>query len=385
MGNKFLKRRRDLLSAKTVAAVERLARSDPRAAAKEDQWDSDDVVLNTPAGLVDLRTGAVAPNRPTTYATKITAAGPGGDCPRWRKFLDEVTGGDPELASFLQRVAGYAATGLTSEHAFFFLYGSGANGKGTFLNTLVRLLGDYATVAPMETFTDSNSDRHPTELAMLRMVRLVVSQETEEGRRWAESRIKLMTGGDPIKARFMKRDFFTFQPKFKLLIAGNHKPKLVNVDEAMRRRLHLIPFTVTIPKADRDKNLAATLATEADGIMAWIVQGAVDYLRVGLAPPGAVSDATASYFGAEDTFAQWLEDRCETGIGHWDTSGRLFVAWKLFAESANIRAGDQKSFANRLESAGFNAGNSRAMGGRHWLGLRLKIEESDGREEWQNR
>ena len=149
------KRRRDLLSAKTVAAVERLARSDERAAATSDQWDADDTILNTPLGLVDLRTGEVQDHRADAYATKITAAGPGGDCQRWRRFLDEVTDGDDELARFLQRVAGYAATGLTREHALFFLYGRGANGKGTFLNTLVRLLKDYATVTPMDTFTES--------------------------------------------------------------------------------------------------------------------------------------------------------------------------------------------------------------------------------------
>jgi putative DNA primase/helicase len=379
------KRRRDLLSAKTVAAVERLARSDDRAAATSDQWDADDLLLNTPLGLVDLRTGTIGEHRASAYATKITAAGPRGDCPRWRRFLCEVTDDDEALAGFLQRVAGYAAPGLTREHALFFLYGRGANGKGTFLNTLVRLLKDYATVAPMDVFTESNGERHPTELAMLRMIRLVVAQETEEGRRWAESRIKGMTGGDPITARFMRQDFFTFEPKFKLLIAGNHKPKLINVDEAMRRRLHLIPFTVTIPKTQRDTNLATVLEAEAEGIMAWIVAGAVEYGRVGLAPPKTVLEATAAYFGAEDIFNQWLEDRCERGLKHWEQSARLFNDWKAYADASNTRAGDQRTFANRLEAAGFEAGNSRAKGGRHWLGLRLVPSESEGREEWWDR
>ena len=168
-------------------------------------------------------------------------------CPRWQRFLDQVTAGDQDLQRFLRRIAGYGLTGSTREHALFFFYGTGANGKGTFLNTLTAILGDYAKVAGMDTFTESHTDRHPTELAMLRGARIVAAQETEEGRRWAESRIKALTGGDPITARFMRQDFFTYTPQFKLLIAGNHKPGLRNIDEAIRRRFHLLPFTVRIP------------------------------------------------------------------------------------------------------------------------------------------
>ena len=373
----------DLKSARTVAAVERLARSDPRAAATTDQWDADDLLLNTPAGMIDLATGACQPHDPARYCTKLTAASAEGDCPRWRQFLHEVTGGDEDLSNFLRRMAGYAATGLIREHALFFLYGTGGNGKGVFLNTLVKLLKDYATVAPMEVFTESATDRHPTELAMLRLVRLVVSQETEEGRRWAESRIKAITGGDPISARFMRQDFFTFEPKFKLMVAGNHKPRLRNVDEAMRRRLHMVPFVVTIPAHKRDKDLAAKLQAEAGGIMAWIVAGAREYLEMGLAPPSSVTEATSDYFGAEDLFGQWLEDSTKRGPKLWGPSGMLFAAWKRYAEAANHRPGDQRAFANRMEGAGFEPGKSSAKGGRYWSGLELiHTEESDAGPHW---
>ena len=365
------KRRRDLLSAKTVAAVERLARCDPAAAATPDQWDADDLLLNTPAGVVDLRTGKVGNHEPDRFCTKITAVGPAGECPRWRKFLHEVTDGDESLIAFLQRVSGYAATGLTVEHALFFFYGTGANGKGTFLNLLVWLLNDYATVAPMEVFTETHGERHPTELAMLRMVRLVVAQETEEGRRWAESRIKAMTGGDPITARFMRQDFFTFVPKFKLMIAGNHKPSLRNVDEAMRRRLHLIPFTVTIPKERRDQGLSEALKAEAGAILRWVIRGALEYQRIGLAPPVTVTAATESYFGDEDIFGQWLEDLCDLGPALSESAKALFTSWCRYAEQANVRPGNTKTFAGRLEAAGFVAGNSRARGGRFWAGIQL--------------
>ena len=166
---------------------------------------------------------------------------PSGDCPRWLQFLDEITGGNVELQQFLQRIAGYSLTGSTREHALFFAYGTGGNGKGVFLNTLSAILADYAAVAPMEAFIATQGERHPTDLAGLRGARLVTSQETEEGRRWAESKIKALTGGDPITARFMRQDFFTYPPTFKLVIAGNHKPALRGVDEAIRRRFHLVP------------------------------------------------------------------------------------------------------------------------------------------------
>ena len=237
-----------IASAKTVAAVERLARSDRRMAATVEQWDSDPFLLNTPHGVLDLRTGASRSAQPEDYMTKITNTSPGGECPLFRQFLSRITDGNVELQSFIARMFGYAATGDTKEHALFFLYGTGANGKSVLLNTISSVLGAYAQTAPIETFTASQFERHPTEIAGLRGARLVTAVETEEGRRWAESRIKALTGGDKVSARFMKQDFFEFLPQFKLIIAGNHKPGLRSVDEAIRRRFHLIPFNVTIPQ-----------------------------------------------------------------------------------------------------------------------------------------
>jgi putative DNA primase/helicase len=251
-------------SAKTAAAVERLAKADRRLAATTDQWDSDPWLLNTPAGVVDLRTGQIRPHQSKDYMTKITAVSPGGAGSLWHRFLDRILNGDQELKAFLQRVCGYCLTGITREHALFFLFGTGANGKSVFLGTVAGILGDYHRTAPIETFTVSLGDRHPTELAMLRGARLVTAIETEEGRRWAESRIKALTGGDRVAARFMRQDFFEFTPQFKLQVAGNHKPGLRSVDEAMRRRLHLLPFTVTIPPAERDPSLAEKLAPDGN-------------------------------------------------------------------------------------------------------------------------
>jgi hypothetical protein len=197
---------------------------------------------------VDLTTGNVRDHDPASLLTKITAVAPEGDCPLWGDFLKRVTDDDTELQSFLQRMMGYCLTGSIDEHALFFLYGTGGNGKGVFLNAMTAIFGDYAKVAPADMFTVTQNERHPTDMAMLQGARLVTAQETEEGKFWAEAKIKALTGGDPITARFMRQDFFTYLPQFKLVIAGNHKPRLRNVDEAIRRRIDLVPFTVTIPQ-----------------------------------------------------------------------------------------------------------------------------------------
>ncbi len=214
--------------------------------------------------------------------TKMTAVQAGGKCPRFLAFMDEITGSDASLRDFLQRMLGYSLTGSTQEHALFFLYGTGANGTSVFVNTVTGILGDYHRTAPIETFTASAVERHPTELASLQGRRTVSAIETEEGRRWAESRIKALTGGDKIAARFMRQDFFEFTPQFKLIIAGNHKPGLRTVDEAIRRRFHLVPFTVTIPPEKRDPSLTEKLRQEWPGILEWMIEGALAWQEQGL-------------------------------------------------------------------------------------------------------
>lgn len=366
---------RALGDAATVAAIEKLARSDRRLAATAEAWDADPWILNTPGGIVELRTGRLRAARPEDRCTKTTAeapAAPGTDCPRWRAFLDRVTGGDWDLRAYLQRLMGYSLTGLTVEQMLAFLHGTGANGKGVFLNTTTAILGDYATTAPAETFEAAAFDRHPTELALLRGARLVTAQETEEGRKWAEARIKALTGGDPITARFMRGDFFTFRPSFTLLIAGNHKPGLNSVDEAMRRRLHLVPFTVTIPPEERDPKLGETLKAEGPAILRWMIEGCLAWQKEGLRPPSAVLAATAEYLDGCDLFAEWLSEGTEPA-SDWEreNSCDLFASWKGFAERAGEKAGTMTGFADRMKARGFE--KKRATGGnRGFQGIRLK-------------
>ncbi|MCA3562350.1 MAG: hypothetical protein IOC82_15100 [Aestuariivirga sp.] len=359
-----------VLSAKTIAATERLAKTDRRIAATVDQWDACQWTINTPAGVIDLRTGQTSPHEATRYCTKQTAVGPGGDCPTWDRFLYRVTAGDDQLQAFLQRMAGYALTGDTSAHALFFVYGTGGNGKSVFIDTVASVIGDYAKTAPIETFTATNGDRHPTDLAGLRGARLVMAIETEEGRRWAESRIKSLTGGDRISARFMRQDFFEFTPQFKLLIAGNHKPGLRSVDEAIRRRFHLVPFTVTIPPDERDPHLKDKLRAEWPGILAWAVRGCLDWQETGLRPPQAVLDATATYLEAEDAFAAWIEECCEVDSIAWESSSALYGSWRVWAETAGEFVGSAKRFGQALETRGYLPMRTKAARG--YGGLRLQ-------------
>ena len=366
-----------IASAATVAAVEKLAKSDRRLAATVGQWDCHPLLLNTPCGTIDLQTGDLLPHQRSHYLTKITAVGPEGKCLGWLAFLDRITNGDKQLQNFLQHMAGYALTGSTSEHALFFLYGTGANGKSVFLNTIVGILGDYAVTAPIDTFIASNSDRHPTDLAGLQGARLVAANETEEGRRWNETKIKSLTGGDRISARFMRQDFFQYTPQFKLLIAGNHKPGLRGVDEAMRRRMNLIPFTVTIPEEERDQGLFAKLKEEWAGILQWMVDGALDWAGEGLVQPEAVRAATAEYIESEDALALWQAECCMEGKNRYSMVADLFASWKRWAESAGEYVGSQKRFSQALRDRGFHPRKQGGTGRAGFEGLSLKATSDD--------
>lgn len=366
---------KSVTSAKTIRAVEMLAQADRRHAATVNQWDADPWLLNTPDGIVDLRTGHTSPHDPAAHMTKITTVSPGGECPMWLAFLDRVTGGDASMVAYLQRVCGYALTGITREHAMWFAYGTGRNGKGVFLNTVVSILGDYAMTADPDTFTANGQGKHLTVLARLQGARLVVAQETEEGVPWAEARIKSITGGDPITANFMRQDHFTFIPQFKLFMAGNHKPGLRAVDEAIRARFNLVPFEVTIPLEERDPALGEKLASEGSGILAWMMAGCHDWQHVRLTPPPRVRNATDSYFEKEDIFSQWLAECCKTGSDyHRAGSTALYKSWKAWAAASGEQAISQKRFAQMLEGKGFKS--VKAHGVMEFIGVTLAVEPS---------
>ena len=323
---------------------------------------------------VCLRTGLQREPTPQDYITKLVAvapAPPGAPAPLWTAFLNRVTGGDLELQAYLQRGAGYCLTGSVKEHVLFFLYGTGANGKSVFVNTLVGIWRDYALTIGTDMLMVSTTDRHPTEIARLRGARLVVGNEVEAGRSWAESKIKALTGGDRLQGRFMRQDFFEFDPQFKLMVVGNNKPSLRGVDEAIRRRLHLVPFTVTIPPGERDPELSEKLRAEWPAILRWALDGCLIWQRDGLNAPAAVRAATDNYLDAEDTFERWRDDCTRPDKNTWESSADLWASWKAWAETAGEFVGKQRKFSSKLEEHGLLPERQARTGKRGYRGARL--------------
>lgn len=359
-----------------ASGVEKFARSDPTFAVTAEGWDRDPWLLGTPGGTVDLRDGRLRLSDPTECITKLTAVAPAArsDCPLWLAFLDQATGGDAALIRFLRQWCGYALTGLTREHALVFVYGPGGNGKSVFLNVFTAILAEYAKTAAMDTFTASKGDRHPTDMAMLRGARLVTASETEEDRAWAEARIKQLTGGDPVTARFMRQDFFTFTPTFKLTIVGNHQPMLRNVDEAARRRFNIVPF---VRKPDRpDRQLEEKLRAEWPAILRWMIEGGLDWQRSGLVRPASVVEATEAYFAEQDLMGQWIAEECDLrpgDTGAWERSADLFDSWSDFAKAAGDLPGSLKSFKPALVRRGVQPKRNSAHAG--YLGIRLRTKK----------
>jgi putative DNA primase/helicase len=356
-----------------VSAVERFAQADPAFAVTDADWNNDAWLLATPGGMVDLRTGRLAAADQKDLISRITAVTPSeaACCTRWMSFLEQATGGDGAVISFIQKWLGYCLTGVTREHALLFVYGPGGNGKGVLLITANGILHDYAVTAALDTFTRTKGERHTTEIAMLAGARFVMTTETEEGHAWAEARIKALTGGDPVTARFMRRDFFTFTPAFKLTISGNHKPTLRNVDDAARRRFLVLPF-IHKP-AVPNPHLIEELRSEWPGILRWMIDGCLAWQRDGLSPPPAVREATDAYFAEQDMLRQWVDECCDQGADLGEASGNLFGSWRSFAGGHGEDARNAKWFSTMLERQGFRrAKDCQHFRGRGFLGLRLR-------------
>lgn len=366
-----------------AGGIERFARNDRVTAVSADYWDRDLWLLGTPGGTVDLRTGVLRNPIRSDGITKSTFCAPLEDgCPRWLRFLAETTDKDQGLVRFLQQWCGYCLTGVTSQHALVFVYGPGGNGKSVFLNVVTAIMAEYAATSAMDTFTASQNDRHSTELAMLNGARLVTASETEEGRAWAEARIKALTGGDKITARFMRQDNFTFTPQFKLIVVGNHKPVLHNVDDAARRRFNIVPFMLKPEQPDHE--LERKLMAEAGGILRWMIDGCLDWQREGLIRPESVKAATEAYFSDQDLFGQWLEDCCEVRIDRgphfiWDRSADLFESWSGYSHKAGEEPGSKKSFGQLMQRRGFEPYRQPGPGTRGFRFVRLKlaVKEND--------
>jgi putative DNA primase/helicase len=290
----------------------------------------------------------------------------------WLKFLDRIFDGDEQLIGFVQRLLGYCLTGVTTEHAMAFCYGTGRNGKNTLLDAVAAILADYHSVVPMETLLASRHEGHPTDVAGLAGCRMATGGELDKGRRWAEAKIKHLTGGGKVKARFMRGDFFEFVPAFKLVVAGNHKPALNTVDEAIRARFNLIPFTVTIPVPERDKELPEKLKAEWPQILQWMVDGCVEWQEHGLAAPASVKAATDEYLSSQDSLANWL-DECTEEAAVETKSSVLYGSWKTWCEDNGEVPGSRKAFTQSLRDTLRVPGRDTLKGG--WLFRRRMLSE----------
>ena len=326
-----------------------LARSEIPATPAD--FDADPMVLNLQNGMLDLRTGELQPHDPRQKVTKIagTYYDPEATCPTWEAFLLRILV-EKDVIDFVQRAFGYTLTGMTVEQALFFLYGTGANGKSTFIRAILDILGEYGRQAAPQFLM--MGDRHPTEIADLHGARFVATIEVEEGRRLAEVLVKQLTGGDRMKARFMRHDFFEFDPQHKIFLAANHKPVIRGTDYAIWRRIRMIPFGVTIPPAEQDPNLGDKLRAELPGILAWAVRGCLEWQRVGLAVPAKIKRATEEYQAEMDIIGQFLDERTITSDLISATSGELHAAYKAWCEEYGETSVGNARFSRLLEQRG---------------------------------
>ncbi|MFE5639760.1 phage/plasmid primase, P4 family, partial [Streptomyces sp. NPDC056543] len=312
---KAAKHRDRSLSAAGISSMVSMATTDPRTVAHAHQLDAHRMLLNTPAGAVDLTTGKLTAPDPVEMHTRATRVAPDPDMPtpKWDRFLGQTFGPDLELRGYVQRMAGYSASGSVKWHILPFLHGPGGNGKGVFLNVLRAVLGDYAATAP-NAFLMAGAQRHETEIARLHGLRLVIASEVNQEAKFDEAKVKELTGGDGLTARFMRQDHFTFEPTHKLFLMGNHQPRVSAGGKSFWRRLRLLPFTRTPEEVIEDLDLLL-ISEEAPGILAWIIAGAVDAFRDGLRDPASVTAATAQYAAEEDALARFLDEACHVGGG----------------------------------------------------------------------
>src|SRR5574341_139575 len=350
------KERRQINKKATAWAVRDMAATDRRIAAITDQWDLNPWLLGVPGGVLDLESGAMLePNREQYITKQCTVAPANGTPQRWLEFLNRVTDDNEPLIQFLHRCAGYWLTGQTREHSLTFLYGTGANGKSVFMRTLGGILGveaqQYAASCQMTVFVESRVERHSTELARLRGARLVMAEETAGGAKWVQAKIQWLTGEGSVTARFMRQDDFTFKPCFKLLFAGNHKPMLRSVDEAIKRRFHLVPFTVTIPESERDLQLFDKLREEWPQILGWMVDGCTEWQRMGLRVPDVIRDATNTYLETEDALGQWLDECCERKDR--ETGEKLFNSYRDWCEKNGEHAWSRRAWSSAIVERNF--------------------------------
>jgi len=338
---------------------------------RTDELDSNPWLLNVRNGTVDILSGEFREHRQEDMITKIANVDydPNADCPMWKKFVREIMDYKAEIIKFVQTAAGWSLSGDISEQTMFILYGTGANGKSTFLNTIMYILGDYATATPTETFMKKTGDNFSNDVARLRSTRFVTTTEVEQGRRLSEPLIKKITGNDEMTARFLYGEFFNFKPTFKIFMATNHKPVIKGTDHGIWRRIKLIPFTERIPEEKQDKHLELKLREEASGILNWLLEGIENWKQERLKTPKAVLFATDEYRGEMDVIGNFIKEKCGQKKEMTIPIKKLYKAYSDWCEENNEHAVSERFFTLRLKEMGFE--QSRTSTERYWIGIGL--------------
>ena len=338
-----------------------------------DEMDRDQFLLNCENGVIDLHCGRLYPHLRERMITKVSPVvfDEEADCPTWKKFLKDIFDNNRELIKFVQRFLGCCLTGDMSAQSMFILYGNGANGKSTFINVVNKIMGDYATTTPTETFMQKKGEQASNDIARLKGARFVTAMESDEHGRLAESIIKRLTGNDVISARFLYGEYFEFIPTFKIVMATNHKPRVSGMDYAIWRRIKLIPFEQTFPVEKQDKRLPEKLERELPGILKWMVEGCIKWQRDGLGDAEAVSAATDEYKNQMSDIQMFLSDCCTMEEEGMVRACDIYSAYKNWCEENNERAKSNRNFGMLLVEAGLD--KVRLSQGIFYLGLKLEV------------
>ncbi len=355
----------------SLRAMVEVAQSEEGISVDPEELDTNLWLLNCKNGTLDLQTGKLREHNKKDFITKTLPVeyDPDATCPTWISFLNRIMDGNQKLISFLQRALGYSLTGITREQCLFLLHGTGANGKSTFLNTISFLLDDYAQTASFDSFILKRNNSNSNDLARMRGKRFISAIEAEGEKRLAEVLIKQLTGGDVITARFLFSEFFEFKPQLKLWLAANHKPVIKGTDHAIWRRIHTIPFNVTIPESEQDDTLDEKLKAELSGILAWMVQGCLEWQRIGLQPPDEVKAATNDYRNEMDDIGTFLEECCILVPSVKVAKADLYDAYKKWCEENGETPLTQKKFGGRLTERGVSEGRTNVK--RFWCNIGL--------------
>lgn len=364
--------RRALNSAKQAGNIVVILRYRPEIAVRHDHFDRDPWALATPAGVVNLRDGSMHASAREQYCSRACNVSPEvGDPELWLKCLDEWFGGDAELLRYIQCLCGYWLTGTTKEKQFAFLFGRGDTGKSVFVSTIMHVMGTYAQGASMDTFTETMHEAHPEAIAVMQGARLITAPETEQGRKFKQSLIKQMTGDDAMRARHMYGKSFEFRSNAKICIYGNHQPHVRSIDEAFRRRLHIIPMPHHVPPERQDKGLEEKLRAEAGKILSWMIAGCLEWHAIGGLPiPAVIVKAVDEYAAMQDSFGAFCDECLETGAG-FVSNKDLYRVYSKYCEENGSDKTSAKTMFEAMRAKGFEA--TKMTGTRGFRGARLRI------------